>query len=201
MTIKNYYKIMICYFSISILIYSTILNIQNNNAIFSSTNETLENNIVNITKKNMNNSIDNGNNTSENISKINKNRVSLGPDRDAMEGTVISIKGIISNSIAIPAQSVIYSWKQLAGPKIELEENEAQKSTLIFMAPNRPNDTKYTFELNAIQKSDNKNINLGKDSINILVVDTNKDAKGFAIDSTTIPKSSGDISSLQNPIE
>jgi hypothetical protein len=192
---------MICYFSISILIYSTILNIQNNNAIFSSTNETLENNIVNITKKNMNNSIDNGNNTSENISKINKNRVSLGPDRDAMEGTVISIKGIISNAIAIPAQSVIYSWKQLAGPKIELEENEAQKSTLIFMAPNRPNDTKYTFELNAIQKSDNKNINLGKDSINILVVDTNKDAKGFAIDSTTIPKSSGDISSLQNPIE
>jgi hypothetical protein len=191
---------MICYFSISILIYSTILNIQNNNAIFSSTNETLENNIVNITKNNMNNSIDNGNNTSENIS-INKNRVSLGPDRQAIEGTVISIKGIISNAIAIPAQSVIYSWKQLAGPKIELEENEAQKSTLIFMAPNRPNDTKYTFELNAIQKSDNKNINLGKDSINILVVDTNKDAKGFAIDSTTIPKSSGDISSLQNPIE
>lgn len=201
MTIKNYYKIMICYFSISILIYLTILNIQNNNAISSSTNETLENNIVNITKNNMNNSIDNGNNTSENISNINKNRVSLGPDRHAVEGTVISIKGIISNAIAIPAQSVIYSWKQLDGPKIELEENETQKNTLYFMAPNRPNDTKYTFELNAIQKSDNKNINLGRDSINILVTDTNKDAKGFAIDSTTIPKSSGDISILQNPIE
>lgn len=192
---------MICYFSISILIYLTILNIQNNNAISSSTNETLENNIVNITKNNMNNSIDNGNNTSENISNINKNRVSLGPDRHAVEGTVISIKGIISNAIAIPAQSVIYSWKQLDGPKIELEENETQKNTLYFMAPNRPNDTKYTFELNAIQKSDNKNINLGRDSINILVTDTNKDAKGFAIDSTTIPKSSGDISILQNPIE
>ena len=106
------------------------------------------------------------------------NRLSLGPDRTVNEGTNLALVGIISNAISIPANSVTYSWKQIDGPKIDLKEEDKQQKILRFAAPNRPNDTKYVFELNAIQKKGNENINLGTDSINILVVDINKVAKG-----------------------
>jgi hypothetical protein len=105
------------------------------------------------------------------------NRLSLGPDRMVPEGTNLTLGGIISGAISIPANSVIYSWKQLDGPKLDLKEEDKQQKILRFVAPNRPNDTKYVFELNAIQKKDNENINLGTDSINILVIDANKEAK------------------------
>ena len=112
----------------------------------------------------------------------NDNRLSLGPDRTVNEGTNLTLVGIISNAISIPANSVIYSWKQIDGPKIDLKEEDKQQKILRFAAPNRPNDTKYVFELNAIQKKDNnQNINLGTDSINIVVIDTNKAAKGPSI--------------------
>ncbi len=105
------------------------------------------------------------------------NRLSLGPDRMVPEGTNLTLGGIISGAISIPANSVIYSWKQLDGPKLDLKEEDKQQKILRFVAPNRPNDTKYVFELNAIQKKDNENINLGTDSINILVIDANKEEK------------------------
>ena len=142
---------------------STIANDDNNNA---STNNSLKiqynKNIINYPDDNT----------------PNDNRLSLGPDRTVNEGTNLTLVGIISNAISIPANSVIYSWKQIDSPKIDLKEEDKHQKILRFTAPNRPNDTKYVFELNAIQKKDNENINLGTDSINILVIDTNKAAKG-----------------------
>jgi hypothetical protein len=123
------------------------------------------------------------------------NRLSLGPDRTVDEGTNLTLVGIISNAISIPANSVVYSWKQIDGPKIDLKEEDKQKKILRFAAPNRPNDTKYIFELNAIQKKGNENINLGTDSINILVVDINKVAKSASMNIPSMPSSSPSLSS------
>ena len=65
------------------------------------------------------------------------------------EGNLITLKTLIANAIALPSQSVIYSWNQVDGPKINLAEEEKQNKNLQFIAPNRPNDSKYVFELKA----------------------------------------------------
>ena len=130
------------------------------------------------------------NNSSDN------NRVSLGVDQTVTEGTNVTIGGIIAGAIGMPKGSVIYTWKQIEGPKIYLTEEDKQQKVLRFVAPNHPNDTKYVFELNALQKKDNENINLGKDSINILIIDSNKTAKGTGKGISSIPPSSNN---LQNP--
>ena len=106
------------------------------------------------------------------------NRVNVGPDLTVFEGDLITLKTFIANAIALPSQSVIYSWNQVDGPKINLAEEEKQNKNLQFIAPNRPNDSKYVFELKAIQKTDSKTIDLGKDSVTITVRDINKAAKG-----------------------
>ena len=163
---------------------STIVNDDGDNA--STNNDSLkiqyDKNIINYHHNNNNNSPDN-------------NRLSLGPDRNVTEGTNLALVGIISNAISIPANSVVYSWKQIDGPKIDLKEEDKQQKILRFAAPNRPNDTKYVFELNAIQKKGNENINLGTDSINILVVDINKIAKGASKNIPSMPSSSPSLSS------
>jgi hypothetical protein len=64
------------------------------------------------------------------------------------------------------------------------------------MAPNRPTDTKYAFELKVVQKTPNGNIDFGKDIINILVIDANKVAKGASMN---IPASSSSSSSSSIP--
>jgi hypothetical protein len=166
-------KKLLCSIFISILLVS--LNIINfafgSNAELN--NNTLINSHDNIDK---NISFDKENVTKSNIN--NNNRVNVGPDLRVYEGDLISINGLIANAISLPAQSVIYSWKQIEGPKINLADEEKQNKNLKFIAPNRPNDTKYVFELNAIQKKSSKDIELGKDSVTINVIDMNKIAKG-----------------------
>jgi hypothetical protein len=109
------------------------------------------------------------------------NRVNVGPDLTVFEGDLITLKTLIANAISLPSQSVIYSWNQVDGPKINLAEEEKQNKNLQFIAPNRPNDSKYVFELKAIQKTESKNIDLGKDSVTITVLDINKVAKGITM--------------------
>jgi hypothetical protein len=166
-------KKILCFLILSLLLVS--LNIIN--FAFGS-NITLNNNTIINSNDNIDKNInfDKGNVTKSNI--INNNRVNVGPDLKVYEGDLISINGLIANAISLPAQSVVYSWKQIEGPKIDLADEEKQNKNLKFIAPNRPNDTKYVFELNAIQKKSPQNIDLGKDSVTISVVDINKIAKG-----------------------
>jgi hypothetical protein len=113
-----------------------------------------------------------------NANNIGNHRVSVGPDLTVFEGDLITLKTLIANAISLPSQSVIYSWNQVDGPKINLLEEEKQNKNLQFIAPNRPNDSKYVFELKAILKTDYETIDLGKDSVTITVLDINKAAKG-----------------------
>ena len=166
-------KKLLCSICISIFLVS--INIIN--FAFGSNAELNNNTIINSNDgidKNIN--FDKGNVTNSN--NINSNRVYVGPDLRVYEGDLISINGLIGNAISLPAQSVSYSWKQNEGPKINLADEEKQNKNLKFIAPNRPNDTKYVFELNAIQKKSSKDIDLGKDSVTINVIDMNKIAKG-----------------------
>lgn len=166
-------KKLLCSIFISILLVS--LNIIN--FAFGSNAELNNNNIINSNDNiDKNISFDKENVTKSNI--FNNNRVNVGPDLRVYEGDLISINGLIANAISLPAQSVIYSWKQIDGPKINLADEEKQNKNLKFIAPNRPNDTKYVFELNAIQKKSSNDIDLGKDSVTINVIDMNKIAKG-----------------------
>ena len=166
-------KKLLCSNFISILLVS--LNIIN--FAFGSNAELNNNNIINSNDNiDKNISFDKENVTKSNI--INNNQVNVGPDLRVYEGDLISINGLIANAISLPAQSVIYSWKQIEGPKINLADEEKQNKNLKFIAPNRPNDTKYVFELNAIQKKSSNDIELGKDSVTINVIDINKIAKG-----------------------
>lgn len=135
-----------------------------------------------------NNTVTNSTNTSNNViiyekngtnpNNIKNNRVNVGPDLTVFEGDLISLRPLIVNAISIPSQSVDYSWNQIEGPKINLLEDEKQNKNLQFIAPNRPNDSKYVFELKAIQKAESKSIDLGKDSVTVTVLDINKVAKG-----------------------
>ena len=138
-------------------------------------------------------------NNSYNSFHQNDGGLTLGPDRTVNEGTNITLSGIIKGAISIPSNSVTYSWKQIDGPKLDLKEEDKQKKVLRFVAPNLPNDTKYSFELNAIQKKDNnENINLGPDSINILVIDTNKVAKNIERNIPVMPNNGQDFPGTSN---
>ena len=172
-----------CYISIAFFLLLIIFNFQSNNATQDSFNQTLSNKALIPNDNTTSTNLKIGENNLDNPSAISENRVTLGPDRESAEGSVISLKPVITNAISIPSKSVSYTWKQLEGPKINLEDYVKHQSTLTFIAPNRPGDTKYAFEINAIQKKSNQNINLGKDSINILVLDTNIIAKGLATNS------------------
>ena len=128
-----------------------------------------------------------------NVNNIGNNRVNVGPDLTVFEGDLVSLKALIVNAISLPSQSVVYSWNQVEGPKINLVEEEKQNKNLQFIAPNRPNDSKYAFELKAIQKTESKNIDLGKDSVTITVLDINKAAKGV-----TMPDIPGNLQNNSN---
>ena len=188
-----------CYISISFFLLLIIFNFQSNNATQDSFNQTLSNKALIPNDNTPTTNLKIGENNLDNSSAISENRVTLGPDRESAEGSVISLKPVITNAISIPSKSVSYTWKQLEGPKINLEDYVKHQSTLTFTAPNRPGDTKYAFEINAIQKKSNQNINLGKDSINILVLDTNIIAKGLATNSN-ISKDKLDTSNFQNQL-
>jgi hypothetical protein len=131
-------------------------------------------------------------NNNENNNNNNNDRFTIGSDLTVFEGEPISLKPLIANAIALPAKSLIYSWNQIEGPKINLPDEAKINKFLEFMAPNRPSDTKYAFELNVVQKTPNGNMELGKDIINILVIDANKVAKGASMNipsNSTAPSS------------
>jgi hypothetical protein len=70
-----------------------------------------------------------------------------------------------------------YLWRQTAGPAIILNGNNTAHPT--FVAPNHPNDTKYTF---ALEVFDNQVINNNQtgsaiDTVDIIVKDVNLEAK------------------------
>lgn len=192
------YYILLCSFFVFILLISL-----NQMSIILASNTQINNNTL------ANNNNNNNNNSSSNViidqknetnaDNIKNNRVSIGPDLNVFEGDIISLRAFIVNAISLPSQSVIYSWNQVDGPKINLAEEEKQNKNLQFIAPNRPNDSKYVFELKAIQKTDSKNIDLGKDSVTITVLDINKAAKGVSMQNIPgIPRNVQNNSNLAN---
>lgn len=136
---------------------------------------------------NLGNKINTNSQTKTNSSNSNNNKFIIGSNLTVLEGELISLTPSIANAIAMPSNSLIYSWNQVEGPKINLPDEDKKNKVLNFMAPNRPTDTKYAFELKVVQKTPSGNIDLGKDIINILVIDTNKAAKGA---NTNIPPTS-----------
>lgn len=152
-----------------------------------------------------NQEIDKQKNQTNSINTNTNNRVIAGLDITVYEGEPISLKPIISNAIALPAKSLIYSWNQIEGPKINLAEEDKKNKILNFIAPNLPSDTRYVFEVRVVQKNPNGgNIDLGKDTINILVIDINKIAKGAGMNipltsSSPSPSSPSSSSSPSSP--
>ena len=197
---NKYDQILVCYICVSIIMLLIIFSFQTNYVFSDTFNQTSTNNIVNMANNDTNNNnLTVAKNNIDRLTNFVENRINLGPDREVTEGSIISLKPIIANAITIPSGSINYSWRQLEGPKLDLKEIDLSKNTLTFMAPNRPSDVAYAFELNAIQKKFDQNINLGKDSINIRVLDTNKIAKGIATNSS-IPKDALDKSNIQNQL-
>ena len=163
--------------------------------IILASNTQINNNTITNGNKNNNNVIINENNGT-NADNIKNNLVSVGPDLTVFEGDLVSLRTLIVNAISLPSQSVIYSWNQVEGPKINLAEEEKQNKNLQFIAPNRPNDSKYVFELMAIQKTGSKSIDLGKDSVTVTVLDINKVAKG--VNMQNIPGIPGNVQNNSN---
>jgi hypothetical protein len=143
----------------------------------------ISNDSVKFTKSNIENELANK------LPPTNEIKVSAGQDMVVLEGDVVTLNGSIANSMPIAEQSLHYLWKQYEGPKIDLLQNADGNKSVNFIAPNRPNDTRYVFELNVIETVSNedavKNVTLGKDSVNILVTDVNKIAKGLSSEPVT----------------
>ena len=137
---------------------------------------------VNVTKLKIENEV------AKKLQPTNQTKVSAGQDMVVLEGDIVTLNGSIVNSMPIAEQSLLYLWKQSEGPKIDLLQNTDGNKSLNFIAPNRPNDTRYVFELNVVKVSNEdtvKNVTMGKDSVNILVTDVNKIAKGSSSEPVT----------------
>jgi hypothetical protein len=142
----------------------------------------ISNDDVNVTKPKIENEV------AKKLHPTNQTKVSAGQDMVVLEGDIVNLNGSIANSLPIAEQSLLYLWKQSEGPKIDLLQNTDGNKSINFIAPNRPNDTRYVFELNVIKVSNEapvKNVTLGKDSVNILVTDVNKIAKGLSSEPLT----------------
>jgi hypothetical protein len=201
---ENNYKKLLCAISVIAVIviiiqleeaFSSNLVVENTNTIVEEKEEEEDNANLNnemaIKNQTQTTSLSKDNNN-ENNNNNNNDRFTIGSDLTVFEGEPISLKPLIANAIALPAKSLIYSWNQIEGPKINLPDEAKINKFLEFMAPNRPSDTKYAFELNVVQKTPNGNMELGKDIINILVIDTNKVAKGASMNipsTSTAPSS------------
>src|ERR671920_845590 len=72
-----------------------------------------------------------------------------------------------------------YLWRQTNGPAIILNGNNTAHPS--FVAPNYPNDTKYTFALevfeNQINNNNNNQTGPAVDTVDIIVKDANMEAK------------------------
>ena len=186
---ENNYKKLLCAISVIAVI---VIIIQLDEA-FSSNIDGQDTKTIEIEEEegetNLGNKINTNSQTKTNSSNSNdnNNQFIIGSNLTVLEGELISLKPSIANAIAMPSNSLIYSWNQVEGPEINLQDEDKKNKVLNFMAPNRPTDTKYAFELKVVQKTPSGNIDLGKDIINILVIDTNKTAKGV---NTNIPPTS-----------
>jgi hypothetical protein len=80
-----------------------------------------------------------------------------GPDQTVLEGIMITLNGSSSNNSSNVGNTANYLWRQTNGPAIILNGNNTAHPT--FVAPNYPNDTKYTFALEVFENQVNNNNN------------------------------------------
>jgi hypothetical protein len=103
-----------------------------------------------------------------------------GPDKTVLEGTIITLNGSSNyNNSSNVGNTANYLWRQTDGPAVILNDNNTAHPT--FVAPNYPNDTKYTFALevseNQVVNSNNNQRGLAIDTVDIVVKDANIEAK------------------------
>ena len=100
-----------------------------------------------------------------------------GPDQTVLEGTIITLNGSGNNKSNNIGNMVNYLWRQTDGPAIILNGNNTANPT--FVAPNYPNNTKYTFALEVFENQVNNNNQTGSaiDTVDIIVNDANIEAK------------------------
>ena len=102
-----------------------------------------------------------------------------GSDQTMLEGTRITLNGSgTSNNSSNIGTTPNYLWRQMDGPAIILKGNNTAHPN--FVAPNYPNDTKYTFALEVFDNNQaNNNNQKGStiDSVDILVTDANAKSK------------------------
>jgi PsbP-like protein len=105
------------------------------------------------------------------------NIANAGPDQTVLEGTIITLNGSSSNNKSSNiGNTVNYLWRQTDGPSIILNDNNTAHAT--FVAPNYPNNTKYTFALQVFENQVNNNNQTGSaiDTVDIIVKDVNLEA-------------------------
>jgi hypothetical protein len=100
-----------------------------------------------------------------------------GPDKTVLEGTIITLNGSSNSNSSNVGNTANYLWRQTDGPAVILNDNNTAHPT--FVAPNYPNDTKYTF---ALEVSENQVVNNNQtgsaiDTVDIVVKDANIEAK------------------------
>ena len=109
----------------------------------------------------------------------NQYTANAGPDQTVLEGTMITLNGTDNNNnkSSNVGNTVNYLWRQTNGPAIILNGNNTAHPT--FIAPNYPNDTKYTFALEVFENQVNNNNKTGSavDTVDIIVKDANMEAK------------------------
>ena len=102
-----------------------------------------------------------------------------GSDQTVLEGTIITLNGSSNNSNKISniENTAKYLWRQTAGPSIILNGNNTAHPN--FVAPNYPNDTKYTFALEVFEDQviNNNQTGAAIDTVDIIVKDANIEAK------------------------
>jgi hypothetical protein len=101
-----------------------------------------------------------------------------GSDQTVLEGTIITLNGSNnSNKISNIENTAKYLWRQTAGPSIILNGNNTAHPN--FVAPNYPNDTKYTFALEVFEDQviNNNQTGAAIDTVDIMVKDANIEAK------------------------
>src|SRR5919106_5449088 len=103
-----------------------------------------------------------------------------GPDQTVLEGIMITLNGSSSNKSSNVGNTANYLWKQTNGPAIILNGNNTAHPS--FVAPNYPNDTKYTFALEVFENQVNNNNNNKQaesavDTVDIIAKDVNTKVK------------------------
>jgi hypothetical protein len=109
-----------------------------------------------------------------------------GTDQTVLEGTIITLNGSGNNNNNKSSSNIgntaaaNYLWRQMDGHAIILNGNNTAHPT--FVAPNYPNDTKYTFALEVydsqvVNNNNNNQTGSAIDTVDIIVKDANMEAK------------------------